>query len=109
MAKLFFREPLAHWARVGPARSNGCRYYQEIALGIALDRAEYLDDKTTIDTPAGLFENCVLVGETTPLELDEFSLKAYARGVGMVQDDALRLVAYGPRSPVWFRSRGRGG
>jgi hypothetical protein len=74
---------------------NGARYYQEIAPGVALDRAEHLDDKTTIVTPAMTFENCVLVGETTPLEPDDFSLKGYARGVGMVQDDALLLVAHG--------------
>jgi hypothetical protein len=74
---------------------NGARYYQEIAPGVALDRAEHLDDKATIDTPAMVFENCLLVGETTPLEPADFSLKGYARGIGMVQDEVLRLVAWG--------------
>ena len=74
---------------------NGARYYQEIAAGVALDRAQHLDDKATIVTPAGAFENCLLVGETTPLEIGEFSLKAYARGIGMVQDDMLKLTAHG--------------
>jgi hypothetical protein len=74
---------------------NGARYYQEIAPGVALDRAEHLDDKALIDTPFGTLENCLLVGETTPLELGEFSLKAYARGIGMVQDDVLKLTAHG--------------
>jgi hypothetical protein len=74
---------------------NGARYYQEIAPGVALDRAEHLDDKATIVTPAGTFENCLLVGETTPLEPGQFSLKGYARGIGMVQDGVLKLVAYG--------------
>lgn len=73
----------------------GSRYYQEIAPGVALDRAEHQDDKATILTPAATFENCLLVGETTPLEPDDLSLKGYARGVGLVQDDALKLVAYG--------------
>jgi len=74
---------------------NGARYYQEVAPAVALDRAEHLDDKATIDTPAGTFENCQLVGETTPLEPGDLSIKAYARGVGMIQDDVLKLTAHG--------------
>jgi hypothetical protein len=74
---------------------NGARYYQEIAAGVALDRAEHLDDQAVIDTPMGPLEHCLLVGETTPLEPGAFSLKAYARGIGMVQDNVLKLTAYG--------------
>jgi hypothetical protein len=74
---------------------NGSRYYQEIAPGVALDRAEHLDDQTNIETPAGTFEDCLLVGETTPLEVGALSMKAYARGIGLVQDDVLKLVDHG--------------
>jgi hypothetical protein len=74
---------------------NGARYYQEIAPGVALDRAEQLDDKATIETPHEIFQDCLLVGETTPLEPDDFSLKGYARGIGMVQDEVLKLTAHG--------------
>lgn len=81
---------------------NGARYYQEIAPGVALDRAEHLDDKATIDTPVGKFENCQLVGETTPLEPGDLSIKSYARGVGMVQDDVLKLSASGCNSRFCF-------
>jgi len=74
---------------------NGARYYQEIAPGIALDRAEHQDDKATIVTPAGTLENCLRVVETTPLEPGSLSLKGYARGIGMVQDGVLKLTGHG--------------
>jgi hypothetical protein len=73
----------------------GSRYYQEMAPGVAMDRAEHKSVTTTLATPAGEFENCLLVEETTPLEPGETSVKVYAPGVGMVQDDALLLVEYG--------------
>jgi hypothetical protein len=73
----------------------GSRYYQEIAPDIALDRAEHIDNTATIETEAGTFENCLLAAETTPLEPDELSLKAYAPGIGLVLDDAVRLIDYG--------------
>jgi hypothetical protein len=83
---------------------NGARYYQEIAPGVALDRAEHLNDKATIETPAGTFENCQLIGETTPLEPGDLSIKAYARGIGMVQDDALKLSDSGCNRRYCFGS-----
>jgi hypothetical protein len=81
---------------------NGSRYYQEVAPGVALDRAEHLDDHAIIETPAGTFERCLLVDETSPLEPGAHSLKGYARGTGLVQDDALRLVASGCDHRVAF-------
>ncbi len=79
---------------------NGARYYQEIAPGVALDRAEHLDDKATIGTPAGTLTNCLIVGETTPLEPGNLSIKGYARGIGLVQDSVLKLTASG--CDRWF-------
>jgi len=73
----------------------GSRYFQEMANGLAMDRAEHLSVTATIETPAGTFENCLEVVETTPLEPGEESTKAYAPGIGLVQDDILRLVDYG--------------
>jgi hypothetical protein len=74
---------------------NGARYYQEIAPGIALDRAEHLSNTETVETPAGTFENCLTVVETTELEPGAESFKAYARGIGLVQDGPVKLVRYG--------------
>jgi hypothetical protein len=75
----------------------GSRYYQEIAPGVAEDRAEHLSVAEEIAVEAGSFENCLLVEETSPLEPGEESIKVYAPGVGLVQDDALYLVAYGKK------------
>lgn len=74
---------------------NGARYFQEIAPGVALDRAEHHDDRTTVETPAGTFHNCLFVVETTPLEPGSQSLKYYARNVGLIQDGTVKLVAKG--------------
>ncbi len=37
----------------------GARYYQEIAPGVAMDRAEILSTSETKQTPAGNFTNCL--------------------------------------------------
>jgi len=74
---------------------NGARYYQEIAAGVALDRAEHLSDAATVETPAGTFENCLSVAETSPLEPGHVSFKHYARCIGLIQDGDLKLAAYG--------------
>ena len=71
------------------------RHYQEIAPGVALDRAEIVSVDATVKTPAGEFANCVRVEETTPLEPDTKGYKYYAPGIGLVQDGSLKLVAYG--------------
>lgn len=73
----------------------GSRYYQEIAPDVAMDRAEHKSVTAAVDTPAGTFENCLEVEETTPLEPDEESTKIYAPGIGLVQDDVVKLVNYG--------------
>jgi hypothetical protein len=79
----------------------GSRYYQEFAPEIALDRAEHTDNNATVTTPAGTFTGCLTVSETTPLEPDELSFKSYAPGVGLIHDDAIRLVASG-RMPIYW-------
>lgn len=72
----------------------GSRYFQEIAPGVALDRAEHVDMDMEIDTPAGRFEDCVMVLETTPLEPGAENFKIYAPGIGLIVSDSLELVAY---------------
>jgi hypothetical protein len=68
----------------------GSRYYQEIAPGVAMDRGENVEMGLTVDTPAGRFEHCVKVIETSPLESGK-SVKIYAPGVGMIVDSGLKL------------------
>jgi hypothetical protein len=69
----------------------GDRFYQEIAPGVAMDRAEVVAVDETIVTPAGTFEHCLRVKETSPLEPGT-SHKVYAPGVGLVRDDEMLLV-----------------
>lgn len=73
----------------------GARHYQEQAPGEALDRAEILSLSEVVDTPAGRFERCLRVRETTPLEPGAEDFKLYAPGIGLIQDATLQLVDYG--------------
>jgi hypothetical protein len=73
----------------------GSRYYQELAPGVAMDRAEVLAIDDTLTTPARAFTRVLRVLETTPLEPLARESKYYAPGVGLIQDGSLRLVQYG--------------
>lgn len=72
--------------------SVGLRYAQELAPGVALDRAEITSVTATLDTPAGRLTDCVLIRETNPLEPGLAETKTYAPGLGLVQDQQLRLA-----------------
>jgi hypothetical protein len=48
-----------------------------------------------VTVPAGTFEDCVLVLETTPLEPGAETEKTYCPGVGLVIDDVVELIEYG--------------
>jgi hypothetical protein len=71
------------------------RHYQEIAPGVAMDRAEIMSVSETVRTPAGEFKNCLKVEETNPLEPRSKENKYYAPGIGLVQEGSLKLVKYG--------------
>jgi len=73
----------------------GARYFQEIAPGVAEDRAENVEMDLDITVPAGTFDDCVVVLETSPLDPGAEDEKVYARGVGLVMDAELELVSYG--------------
>ena len=76
--------------------TEGMKYYQEFAPGVALDRAKVISTSETFNTPAGEFENCLVTEESSPLEPLVTERKTYAPGIGLVQDQSLRLVSYGP-------------
>ena len=76
----------------------GLKYYQEIAPGIAEDRAEIVSVNDTLDTPAGIFSNVLRTEETNPLKPGEKEFKLYAPGIGLIQDEALKLVKHTPPS-----------
>jgi hypothetical protein len=72
----------------------GSRYYQELADGIALDRAEHVEMGMEVTTEAGEFSECVKVVETTPLEPGKAE-KIYCPEVGLVSDPPVELIDYG--------------
>jgi hypothetical protein len=69
----------------------GDKYYQEVAPGTAMDRAEIMDANATLKTPLKTFTGVLYIRETTPLEAG-VSPKWYAPGVGMIGDDELRVT-----------------
>ena len=73
----------------------GARYFQEMAKGVAMDRAEIVSVTETVRVPAGRFTNCIKTEETTPLEPGVKEYKYYAPGIGLVKDGILELVKYG--------------
>ncbi|MFM9909350.1 MAG: hypothetical protein ACKVOW_08375 [Chitinophagaceae bacterium] len=73
----------------------GSRYYQEIAPGIAMDRAEIISINEMMKTPAGKYFNVLKIEETTPLEPADISYKFYAPGIGLIKDGELLLQKYG--------------
>ncbi len=71
------------------------KYYQEVAPGVAMDRAEIVSLTETVMTPAGEFKNCLKVEETSPLEPGVTGYKYYAPGIGVVRSGTLMLVKSG--------------
>ncbi len=85
----------AHFGLMMPGKPQvEQKYYQEVAPGIAMDRAEVESLNETLDTPAGHFGNCLKTEETTPLEPGVKEYKLYAPGVGLILDGSLKLAQY---------------
>jgi hypothetical protein len=86
----------ARFGLLVPGRPEvGARFYQEIAPGVAMDRARVVSVDASIRTPAGEFKGCLEFVETTPLEPLARDTKIYAPGIGLVKDGALLLVEHG--------------
>jgi hypothetical protein len=73
----------------------GARYYQEIAPSVAVDRAEIIDMGEAFQTPSGDFTDTLITQETSVLEPDVVELKYYAAGIGLIQEENLKLEHYG--------------
>ena len=73
----------------------GSRFYQEIAPGVAMDRAEIVSLDARLKTPAGEFKGCLKIAETNPVEGGGKETKLYAPGIGLIRDGALLLVEHG--------------
>jgi len=72
----------------------GMKYYQEFAPKIAEDRAEIVSLSEMVDTPAAKFNKVLKVEETNPLEGNEKEYKFHAPGIGLIQDENLKLIKY---------------
>jgi hypothetical protein len=72
----------------------GLKYYQEIAPGVAEDRAEIVSVNEVLATPVGNFEQVLKTEETNPLKPDEKEYKFYVPRIGLIQEEALKLVKY---------------
>jgi hypothetical protein len=71
----------------------GARYFQELAPRVALDRGENTKMKLRIATGAGTFGRCVEILDTNALDPGApGDIKRYCPRVGLVQDEAIRLV-----------------
>ena len=85
----------AHFGLMMPGTPTvGLRHYQELAPKVAMDRAEDVSLTETSTTPAGMFERCLRVKETTPLEPLDRTYKVYAPGVGPHRRRPLKLVSH---------------
>ena len=73
----------------------GMKYFQEIAPGVAMDRAEVISLDEKLSTPAGDFSGVLKTWEGTALNPLEKEFKQYARGIGLIQDQNLLLTTYG--------------
>ncbi|MBF8305746.1 MAG: hypothetical protein HW398_934 [Acidobacteria bacterium] len=71
------------------------KYYQEIAPGIAMDRAEIVSLDEECKTPAGTFSKCMKVKEGSAIELLATEYKYYAPEIGLVGDGEVKLVKHG--------------
>jgi hypothetical protein len=73
----------------------GMKYYQEIAPGVAMDRAEIVSLDETCKTPAGTFSKCMKVKEGSAIDLLASEHKYHAPGIGLIRDEDLVLVKHG--------------
>ena len=73
----------------------GLRYYQEIAPGVAMDRAEIVKLDGSCKTPAGTFAKCLTIKEGTALDPSVEEVKYYAPGIGLIGDAEMHLTKYG--------------
>jgi hypothetical protein len=71
----------------------GARFFQEMAPGVALDRAEIISVDETLEVPFGTFEDVVEAFDTNALvPEEEGDPKFYAPGLGLIKDEVIELT-----------------
>jgi len=71
----------------------GQAFQQELAPGVAEDQAEVVALGERTEVPAGTFEDTVTMVDYNPLDGTR-DTKVYARGVGLIVDEAAELTAF---------------
>ena len=74
----------------------GMKFCQEVAPGVAMDRAEIVGLDETIKTPAGTFSGCLKTKEGSALNPLEREYKIFAPGIGLVKEADLLLTRHTP-------------
>ena len=69
----------------------GDRYQQEVAPGVAMDRAEIVSVTEKVKVPAGTFKDCLKTKESSGLEKG-VEAKLFAPGVGLLKDGSFKLA-----------------
>jgi hypothetical protein len=76
----------------------GAKYFQEIAPPGAVDRGEIAEMGLDVSVSAGDLSGCIKIFDTNPTldgECGEDDAKLYCPGIGLVQDQDLKLTSYG--------------
>jgi hypothetical protein len=71
----------------------GQAFQQEIAPGVAEDQAKVIELGDSTEVPAGIFDNTATLLDRNPLDGSE-GTKVYARGIGLIVDEAARMTMY---------------
>jgi hypothetical protein len=72
---------------------QGQMFYQELAPRVAMDRCQIVATGETVRTPAGTFEHCLHVKESSVIESGTGE-KWYAPQVGLVKDGDMELTKF---------------
>jgi hypothetical protein len=70
----------------------GARFHQELAPGVAEDRAEITGVGEELTVPAGTYENVLATLDSSALDEGSGDEKFYARGIGIIKDADAELV-----------------
>ncbi|MCQ0110858.1 hypothetical protein [Zhouia amylolytica] len=74
-----------YWLPANPI--VGQKYYQEWYEDEAEDQAEVIAIGETVTIEIGTYENCIVTKDFTLLEPDEYELKYYAPGIGLIKEE----------------------
>jgi hypothetical protein len=73
----------------------GRAFRQEVAPGVAEDQSKVVVLGASVTVPAGTFDDTAGLVDLNPLD-GSLDLKVYARGIGLIVDEAARLSSYEP-------------